>query len=194
MPGIDYQLSKEKEAVATLLHHIERSESTSSDTSDVDVEAMTLEGVYYNPRLDPKNFLEGPLSDNAATRLRQMLARPGIVVRYLFSAHKNLTTNLPVSLPLGCPWHLRWNQRTLCPRSWLRLPVSEVMNTTSSPLCTRLLTSVVVVLLPPHHGWVVLIWQSPLSTTSSRLDKWSAPLTLRFPSLQTQILGALHSL
>ena len=37
-------------------------------------------GVYYNARLDPKNFLEGPLSTNAATRLRQMLARPGIVV------------------------------------------------------------------------------------------------------------------
>ncbi|KAF9446520.1 Phosphoenolpyruvate/pyruvate domain-containing protein [Macrolepiota fuliginosa MF-IS2] len=35
---------------------------------------------YYNPRLDPKNYLEGPLSDNAATRLRQLLARPGIVV------------------------------------------------------------------------------------------------------------------
>ena len=37
--------------------------------------------VYYNPRLDPANFLEGPLSINPATRLRQMLARPGIVVR-----------------------------------------------------------------------------------------------------------------
>ncbi|KAF8911532.1 oxaloacetate acetylhydrolase [Gymnopilus junonius] len=36
--------------------------------------------VYHNPRLDPKNFLEGPLSINPATRLRQMLARPGIVV------------------------------------------------------------------------------------------------------------------
>lgn len=36
--------------------------------------------VYYNPRLDPKNYLEGPLSLDAATRLRQMLARPGIVV------------------------------------------------------------------------------------------------------------------
>jgi len=36
-------------------------------------------GVYYNARLDPKNYLEGPLSHNAATRLRQMLARPGIV-------------------------------------------------------------------------------------------------------------------
>jgi hypothetical protein len=37
-------------------------------------------GVYYNPRLDPENYLEGPLSWNSATRLRQMLARPGIVV------------------------------------------------------------------------------------------------------------------
>ncbi|KAI0669648.1 Phosphoenolpyruvate/pyruvate domain-containing protein [Trametes maxima] len=36
--------------------------------------------AYYNPRLDPKNFLEGPLSWNPATRLRQMLARPGIVI------------------------------------------------------------------------------------------------------------------
>lgn len=36
--------------------------------------------IYYNARLDPKNFLEGPLSVNPATRLRQMLARPGIVV------------------------------------------------------------------------------------------------------------------
>ncbi|KIY46072.1 Phosphoenolpyruvate/pyruvate domain-containing protein [Fistulina hepatica ATCC 64428] len=35
-------------------------------------------GVYYNARLDPKNYLEGPLSTNPATRLRQMLARPGI--------------------------------------------------------------------------------------------------------------------
>ena len=39
--------------------------------------------AYYNPRLDPKNFLEGPLSWNPSTRLRQMLARPGIVVRYV---------------------------------------------------------------------------------------------------------------
>lgn len=37
-------------------------------------------GTYYNPRLNPANYLEGPLSSNPATRLRQMLARPGIVV------------------------------------------------------------------------------------------------------------------
>lgn len=36
--------------------------------------------VYYNARLDPKNYLEGELSPMPATRLRQMLARPGIVV------------------------------------------------------------------------------------------------------------------
>ena len=44
-------------------------------------EAPLKAGVYYNPRLDPKNFLEGPLSWDPATRLRQMLARPGIIVR-----------------------------------------------------------------------------------------------------------------
>ncbi|EKM81153.1 hypothetical protein AGABI1DRAFT_112845 [Agaricus bisporus var. burnettii JB137-S8] len=37
-------------------------------------------GVYDNPRLHPRNFLHGPLSENPSTRLRQMLARPGIVV------------------------------------------------------------------------------------------------------------------
>ncbi|KAI0827963.1 Phosphoenolpyruvate/pyruvate domain-containing protein [Trametes gibbosa] len=42
--------------------------------------SLSSPAPYYNPRLDPKNFLEGPLSWNPATRLRQMLARPGIVV------------------------------------------------------------------------------------------------------------------
>lgn len=41
-----------------------------------------VDHVYCNPRLDAKNYLEGPLSYNPATRLRQMLARPGIVVSY----------------------------------------------------------------------------------------------------------------
>ncbi|KAJ7876144.1 phosphoenolpyruvate pyruvate domain-containing protein [Mycena olivaceomarginata] len=36
-------------------------------------------GVYYNARLDPANYMDGPLSCHPATRLRQMLARPGIV-------------------------------------------------------------------------------------------------------------------
>ncbi|KAJ7772057.1 oxaloacetate acetylhydrolase [Mycena maculata] len=34
---------------------------------------------YYNARLDPSNYMDGPLSTNPATRLRQMLARPGII-------------------------------------------------------------------------------------------------------------------
>ena len=45
-------------------------------------ESVPSSDVYYNPRLDSKNYLEGPLSWNPATRLRQMLARPGIVVRF----------------------------------------------------------------------------------------------------------------
>ena len=52
----------------------------STPSSPISVDAPRRD-VYYNPRLDPKNYLEGPLSLNAATRLRQMLARPGIVVR-----------------------------------------------------------------------------------------------------------------
>uniref|UniRef100_A0A0W0FVV2 Putative oxaloacetate acetylhydrolase n=1 Tax=Moniliophthora roreri TaxID=221103 RepID=A0A0W0FVV2_MONRR len=35
---------------------------------------------YNNPRLDPRNFLEGELSLNPATRLRQLLARPGTII------------------------------------------------------------------------------------------------------------------
>lgn len=48
------------------------------DLSQVD--APRYPNVYYNARLDPKNYLEGPLSWNPPTRLRQMLARPGIIV------------------------------------------------------------------------------------------------------------------
>ncbi|KAF7783167.1 hypothetical protein Agabi119p4_2543 [Agaricus bisporus var. burnettii] len=53
---------------------------TSLDTNSHESKDYMINGVYHNPRLDPKNYLEGPLSDNPATRLRQMLARPGIVV------------------------------------------------------------------------------------------------------------------
>ncbi len=60
-----------------------------SQTATVSAPAASVEapraGVYYNARLDPKNFLEGPFSHNAATRLRQMLARPGIVVSTLMN-------------------------------------------------------------------------------------------------------------
>ncbi len=71
MPGRDF--------ISTTSHV-----STSADV-DMEIEAPRA-GVYYNARLDPKNYLEGPLSHNAATRLRQMLARPGIVVSSSSSA------------------------------------------------------------------------------------------------------------
>ncbi len=41
---------------------------------------VDVHAAYHNPRLDPKNYLDGPLSTNPATRLRQLLARPGIIV------------------------------------------------------------------------------------------------------------------
>lgn len=59
---------------------------TRSQTSETPIDSVVKDNgprdpsVYYNPRLDPKNFLEGELSTNPATRLRQLLARPGIVV------------------------------------------------------------------------------------------------------------------
>jgi len=72
MPGLDFFTNNND---VTALPEV----ATGSPVKTVD--NMT-DNVYYNPRLDPKNYLEGPLSHNAATRLRQMLARPGIVVSY----------------------------------------------------------------------------------------------------------------
>ena len=66
MPGLELYGSSEAAAPASTVVELPSEEPRA--------------GVYYNPRLDPKNYLEGPLSLNAATRLRQMLARPGIVV------------------------------------------------------------------------------------------------------------------
>ncbi|KAJ7668712.1 Pyruvate/Phosphoenolpyruvate kinase-like domain-containing protein [Mycena polygramma] len=43
------------------------------------LEARNPAPQYYNARLDPSNYLDGPLSTNPATRLRQLLARPGII-------------------------------------------------------------------------------------------------------------------
>jgi len=50
-------------------------------------------GVYYNSRFDPENFRHGPLSYDPATRLRQMLARPGIVVRVHIFTLPNVNNN-----------------------------------------------------------------------------------------------------
>lgn len=74
MPGLEF-FSKRTEPQA----------SQPSATTTTIVEPLRQNGaveseVYSNPRLDPSNYLDGPLSWNPATRLRQMLARPGIVV------------------------------------------------------------------------------------------------------------------
>ena len=51
--------------------------------------------VYYNPRLDPENYLDGPLSWNPATRLRQMLARPGIIVGLIIRLFRTHISPIP---------------------------------------------------------------------------------------------------
>jgi len=84
-PYIDFPL----EDMSPALEYYTRSNFSSQDEKCqqfVELHARnpisaTKRDVYYNPRLDPKRFLDGPLSENPATRLRQMLARPGIVAR-----------------------------------------------------------------------------------------------------------------
>ncbi|KAI0302339.1 Phosphoenolpyruvate/pyruvate domain-containing protein [Multifurca ochricompacta] len=75
-PGIDYSPAP---APISALETPDFPTTYESVTTSVK-ESAPSSGVYYNPRLDPKHYLEGPLSWNPATRLRQMLARPGIVV------------------------------------------------------------------------------------------------------------------
>lgn len=63
------------------LNYFERSVPVASMVASPPAnDSTSIDKPYYNPRLDPENYLQGPLSDNAATRLRQMLARPGIIV------------------------------------------------------------------------------------------------------------------
>ena len=76
MPGLELFGSSESSAPATTVVEVPPAAAPSTEAPA----ETNGHNVYYNPRLDPKNFLEGPLSTNAATRLRQMLARPGIVV------------------------------------------------------------------------------------------------------------------
>ena len=77
MPGLELFGSSEPTAQPTVVE-VPAAEPASAP-AETNGEAPKA-GVYYNARLDPKNYLEGPLSLNPATRLRQMLARPGIVV------------------------------------------------------------------------------------------------------------------
>jgi len=76
-PGINFP-----PADATVLVHETLAPPTTYEPVEGAAQGSLSSGVYYNPRLDPKNYLEGPLSWNPATRLRQMLARPGIVVGF----------------------------------------------------------------------------------------------------------------
>ncbi|KIM40337.1 hypothetical protein M413DRAFT_177411 [Hebeloma cylindrosporum] len=72
MPGLDYFSNNAAAAASPAPAPAPESVATDADVPRSD--------VYYNARLDPKNYLEGPLSPYPSTRLRQMLARPGIVV------------------------------------------------------------------------------------------------------------------
>ncbi|KAF8633403.1 hypothetical protein AX17_004574 [Amanita inopinata Kibby_2008] len=74
MPGLDFFDAK------STISLISPAAVSTSAVSSKSIAEDQQQDVYYNSRLDPKNYLDGPLSDNAATRLRQMLARPGIVV------------------------------------------------------------------------------------------------------------------
>jgi hypothetical protein len=87
MPGLDFFTRSSKPEA----HHgtsalgdvsaVNRDSQENSAPSPQETLCLRDPDVYYNTRLDPQNYLDGPLSWNPATRLRQMLARPGIVVR-----------------------------------------------------------------------------------------------------------------
>lgn len=93
MPGLDFYAYETKEAPITtkveilpasaehLRSNVVENDDSGSDSEPASVMDTRDPEVYYNARLDPKNYTEGPLSPVASTRLRQMLARPGIIVR-----------------------------------------------------------------------------------------------------------------
>ena len=91
MPGLDLFSSTTPSTASTVVEvpvadapapvpEVEMKDSAPSTEVAAVPRSLAPPAPYYNPRLDPKNSLEGPLSWNPATRLRQMLARPGIVV------------------------------------------------------------------------------------------------------------------
>jgi hypothetical protein len=77
-PALDY-FNKSQSAPVTPEAAPSSAPEPASQAQDAPT-SVKEEEVYYNARLDPKNYLDGPLSSVASTRLRQMLARPGIVV------------------------------------------------------------------------------------------------------------------
>lgn len=144
MPGLDYLSNDDR-----------KSEGTVTAIAGMPAIESQRRGVYYNPRLDPKNYLEGPLSSNPSTRLRQMLARPGIVVStdtFLMGTRSESRLHFQK----GCSRYLRWHQRTMCSRSRLYLLVSKVWISKKKTL------------------FMFLTWHSFLSgaaTTASRLGQ-----------------------
>lgn len=81
MPGLDFYHSSPTLETPVIENRNGYAHSFISVISEMErKEVPHNPDVYYNARLDPKNYLDGPLSWNPATRLRQMLARPGIVV------------------------------------------------------------------------------------------------------------------
>lgn len=79
-PGLDFFKSSDSSDVPVVQISADAEHEDISVSKPAAPEVAPRAGVYYNSRLDPKNFLEGELSFDAATRLRQMLARPGIVI------------------------------------------------------------------------------------------------------------------
>jgi hypothetical protein len=98
-PGLDFFKSSDSSDVPVVQISADAEHEDISVSKSAAPEVTPRAGVYYNSRLDPKNFLEGELSFDAATRLRQMLARPGIVVSpipLLSISRPHFSTRLPL--------------------------------------------------------------------------------------------------
>lgn len=108
MPGLDYFRTEPVVQVEPAPEPATPTdtEPTSPIISELPADTPRNPDVYYNPRLDPKNYLEGPLSYNPATRLRQMLARPGIVVSPCVILARTVKDSYTLIL-LDCPRYLR---------------------------------------------------------------------------------------
>ncbi len=165
MPGLDLFSSSAPSATTTIVEvpvaevsvprpEVEVKEPTTSNQVVAVPRGLAPPAPYYNPRLDPKNFLEGPLSWNPATRLRQMLARPGIVV----CVHRSFM----------------YNGSTVTDRGSYRLPLESAMASVHAVLwkpdstaCTRGRAchsfSLINILTPPFC--------SGAATTASRLGQ-----------------------
>jgi len=139
MPGLDFYKTPESSSASALVTTVTVPATPIEESHRAAIiatpspAAPLKAGVYYNPRLDPENFLEGPLSWDPATRLRQMLARPGIVVRTDAFPH-----GCQIISELGC-----------------RLPLVFAM--VSAPgvhLRQALIVCIKVGLLPRLHGLV----------------------------------------